>query len=70
MEKVYVQSSNVEAVGYEQDSQTLRIWFHNGTSYEYSGVSQLEYEGLRDATSVGSYLHQNIKGQYPYVKVE
>jgi hypothetical protein len=69
MEKEYVQSSNLEAVGYDEDTQTLRVWFLNGFVYDYSGVGQMEYEALRDAPSVGSYLHQNIKGQYPYEKV-
>ncbi|WP_436417597.1 KTSC domain-containing protein [Petrimonas sulfuriphila] len=69
MEKEYVQSSNIEAVGYDEDTETLRVWFLNGSVYDYTGVGQLEYEALRDAPSVGSYLHQNIKGQYPYEKV-
>ena len=69
IEKVFVSSSNVEAVGYDEDSQILRVWFLNGSVYDYKGVSQLEFEGLRDAPSVGSYLHRNIKGQYSYEKV-
>lgn len=69
IEKEYVSSSNIEAVGYDGDSQILRIWFLNGSTYDYSGVGSMEYEALRDAPSVGSYLHQNIKGQYPYEKV-
>lgn len=69
IDKVFVSSSNVEAVGYDEDTQTLRVWFINGSVYDYSGVSQPEFEGLRDAPSVGSYLHRNIKGQYPYEKV-
>ena len=69
IEKVHVSSSNVEAVGYDQDSQTLRIWFLNGSVYDYSGVGQMEFDALRDAPSVGSYLARNIKGSYPYDKV-
>ncbi|MES2429381.1 MAG: KTSC domain-containing protein [Bacteroidota bacterium] len=69
IEKQYITSSNIEAVGYDEDSQTLRIWFLNGSVYDYSGVGIMEFEGLRDAPSLGSYLYQNIKGQYPYEKV-
>jgi hypothetical protein len=68
IEKEFVSSSNIEAVGYHEESQTLRVWFLNGSIYDYSGVGLMEYEALRDAPSVGSYLHQNIKGQYPYEK--
>lgn len=69
IEKEYVVSSNVEAVGYDEDTQTLRVWFINGSVYDYSGVGIMEYEGLKNAPSVGSYLHKNIKGQYAYQKV-
>lgn len=69
IEKDYVSSSNLEAIGYDEDTETLRVWFLNGTAYDYSGVGLMEYEALRDAPSVGSYLARNIKGQYPYEKV-
>lgn len=69
IEKVFVSSSNVEAVGYDEDTQTLRVWFLNGSVYDYSGVGIMEFEALKDAPSVGSYLARNIKGQYPYEKV-
>ena len=67
--KEYVSSSNVEAVGYDEDTQTLRVWFLNGSVYDYKGVSLMEYDGLKNAPSIGSYLHKNIKGQYSYEKV-
>lgn len=70
IEKEYVSSSNVEAIGYHEESETLRVWFLNGTTYDYSGVGMMEFEALRDAPSVGSYLARNIKGSYPYEKVE
>lgn len=69
IEKNYVSSSNVEAVGYDEESETLRVWFLNGTAYDYAGVNNMEYEALRNAPSVGSYLARNIKGAYPYEKV-
>lgn len=69
IEKNFVSSSNVEAVGYDEATQTVRVWFLNGSVYDYGNVNILEYEALRDAPSVGSYLHRNFKGQYPYQKV-
>lgn len=67
--KNYINSSNVEAIGYDEDSQTVRVWFLNGSIYDYSGVNSVEYNALKVAPSVGSYLHRNFKGQYPYEKV-
>ena len=61
--KHFVSSSNVDAVGYDEGSQTVRVWFLDGSVYDYRNVNILEYEALRDAPSVGSYLHRNYKGQ-------
>jgi hypothetical protein len=69
IDKIYVSSSNVEAIGYDEDTETLRVWFLNGSVYDYSGVGIMEFEALREAPSVGSYLARNIKGQYPYEKI-
>ncbi|MDE1168501.1 MAG: KTSC domain-containing protein [Pseudomonas sp.] len=69
MERSPVSSSNVESVGYEEDSETLEIEFKNGTLYQYFDVPQSVFDGLRSADSVGGYLAQNIKGVYRYSRV-
>jgi len=67
--KNYVTSSNVEAIGYDESSNTLRVWFLNGSVYDYLNVPSIEYNALSNAPSIGSYLARNIKGVYPYSKV-
>lgn len=69
IEKYYVSSSNVEAIGYNPDSQILRVWYLNGSIYDYLNVPQIEFDGLQSAPSVGSYLSRSIKGSYSYQKV-
>lgn len=69
-EMIPVSSSNVESVGYEETTETVYVRFLNGSLYIYKGVSKFEYENLRDAPSVGSYLHRNFKNVYPYEKIE
>ena len=69
IEKIFVTSSNVEAIGYDEASSTLRVWFLNGGVYEYMNVPLIEYNALLNAPSIGSYLARNIKGVYPYIKV-
>jgi hypothetical protein len=69
IEKQYVSSSNVEALGYDEETQTLRVWFLTGSIYEYANVSQVEFEALFYAPSIGAYFNRNIKNSYPYVKV-
>lgn len=69
MEMTRVESSNIEQVGYEEESETLQVEFKNGGMYQYFDVPQHVYEELRDADSVGKYLAYSIKGIYRYSKV-
>lgn len=61
-----VNSSNIAAVGYDADNQTVFVQFLNGSTYVYKGVPEHEFENLRTAPSVGSYLNRNFKNVYPY----
>lgn len=70
MEMQPVESSNLAAVGYNSNNQTLRIRFNDGSLYEYSGVPNSIYNGLLSAPSKGRYFDQNIKkAGYPYTKI-
>ena len=69
MEKTPVISSNVESVGYDEDSATLEIEFKNGATYQYFDVPENVFTELRDADSVGGYLAARIKGAYRYSKI-
>lgn len=69
IEMIPIISSNVESIGYDEGTQTLRIKFLTGTIYEYKNVPIMEFEQLKNATSVGSYLNRNIARNYPYEKV-
>lgn len=68
LEKQFVSSSNIEALGYDAETQILRIWFTTGTVYDYANVPQIEFEALKTAPSIGAYFNRNIKGAYPYNK--
>lgn len=70
VEMIQVSSSNVESIGYDEQQQVLYVRFLNGSLYIYKGVNTYEFEGLRDAPSIGSYLHRNIKNVYPYERIE
>ncbi len=66
---IAVVSSNVESIGYDEGTQTLRVRFLNGSEYDYKNVPVMEFEQLKNAQSVGSYMNRNIKGSYAYEKV-
>lgn len=70
IDMVRVSSSNVDSIGYDDATQTLRIDFLNGTAYIYKGVPRVEFDGLQSAPSIGSYLHRNIKNMYPYERIQ
>jgi hypothetical protein len=58
-------SSNVDSIGYDEETQILRVRFLKGGLYEYRNVPPNEFVQLRNASSVGSYLARNIKSNYP-----
>lgn len=64
-----VSSSNIAAIGYDEQHETVHVQFLNGTEYIYKGVPQHEYVGLLNAPSVGSYLNRNFKNYYPYERI-
>ena len=69
MDRQPVRSSNIRSVGYEEVARMLEVEFHSGGVYRYSGVPEMVYRCLMRAVSKGSYFHQHIKDQYPFVRV-
>jgi len=65
-----VKSSNVDAVGYDPASRKMHIRFKNGGTYCYHDVPQDKHAALIAAPSVGSFVHQNIRGIHKHSKVE
>lgn len=70
MEMIQVDSSNIIKLGYDEENQIVYVRFLNNTLYSYKGVSQMEFDGLLNAPSIGSYLHRNFKNVYAYERIE
>ena len=68
MELIPVESSMIEAVGYDADTRTLRVVFNGGKIYTYERVPPEEFEGLLAAESKGRYMRDCIIDCYPYYK--
>lgn len=64
-----VSSSNLRSVGYDSETSTLEVEFHNGGVYQYLGVPEHVYQGLLSAGSKGGYLNDRIKDRYRYRKI-
>mgnify|MGYP001561616820 CR=1 FL=1 len=63
-------STLIQALGYDPDTATLGVQFHDGAVYHYQHVTPAVYAGLLGATSLGSHFGQFIRGQYIAVKQE
>lgn len=57
-------SSQVAFCGYCPKTKVLRVEFNSGGAYHYHDVPKSAWQGMEKATSVGSHMHQHIKGQY------
>ena len=63
-----IESSAIQAIGYNPDSQKLYILFHESGVYRYNNVPPTLFEELQHAQSVGKFFSQYIKPhkiQYP-----
>ncbi len=64
-----VESSMIQAVGYDENTEILEVVFNSGKTYYYSEVPQEVYEGLLSADSKGSYMQYAVVDCYPYRQV-
>lgn len=70
MELVYVDSSNVDQIGYDADEREAHVIFKNGRRYVYSDVSQETWEQFQNAPSKGTFVHAELRAKrYPYREV-
>jgi hypothetical protein len=71
MEMKKVESSNIEAIGWEDE--VLEIKFKKGGLYRYSGVPELVWKAFVGADSKGKFFHGRIRPKqhdYKYEKVK
>ena len=66
MDRQPVASSNVSAVGYDSQTQTLEVEFQSSWVYQYYGVPDNVHDQMMQATSKGKFLNMYIKNRYPY----
>ena len=59
-----IKSSQIYAIGYDQDSQTLEVEFPEGEIWQYQAVPSAVFQGFEMASSKGKYYSQKIKGKY------
>ena len=69
MDYIYVTSSNVTAIAYDEPSATLAV-VYGAAEYHYFNVPISIFDGIRTSGSVGGYIDQNVKkAGYAYTRV-
>ena len=65
MDLQFVESSMIQAFGYDEDNETLLVIFNSGKTYQYSEVPKDTYEELLASDSKGSYMRSFVIDCYP-----
>ena len=65
-----LKSSNIAAIGYDEDQGELHVAFKSGTVYAYAGVEKAIHQKTLDAPSVGKFVSAEIVGKFSSRKLE
>jgi hypothetical protein len=68
-EMQYVDSSNVEAIGYDPEGREIYVRFLNGGTYAYGEATEALYAEFVAAPSIGSFVNRVLKTGHPYRRV-
>lgn len=63
---IFVDSSNIDQIGYDAAQMELHVIFKGGSLYVYSDVPAEVFDELQIAGSKGRYLNLRVKGVYNY----
>lgn len=64
IDRLPVDSSNIDSIGYAEDRQILAIAFKSGSIFHYRGVPMGVFEAFGAAPSRGSFFVKEIKGKF------
>ncbi len=56
MNRQFVQSSDLQSIGYDQNTNVLEVEFKSGGIYQYFKVPESIYVGLVNASSKGTCI--------------
>lgn len=70
MDMIYVDSTSLDQIGFDDGNREVHVVFKNGERYVYADVSQEVWDDFRNATSKGTFLNRELKAKgYPYRKI-
>lgn len=63
----YVDSTSIEAIGYDEVAQELHVTFvKTGRTYVYFSVERWVFDELMQSNSKGTYVNQHIVDNYDF----
>jgi len=62
-------STVVAAFTYDAPKSILNVVYVSGKVYAYKNVPEQVYLDMKEAFSKGTFLNENIKGKFPYKKL-
>jgi hypothetical protein len=69
-EMIFVDSSNIEAIGYESSTMELHVRFSkSGKTYVYYSVEEHVHSEFMQSDSKGSFLNSRIKHNYQFAEL-
>lgn len=72
IERVKVESSQIESVGYDPEKSVLDVEFRGGSVYRYDHVPFELFDALMKSESKGKFFGQSIKAHpvhFPFTKI-
>jgi hypothetical protein len=66
---VAVDSSNIDKIGYREETHSLRVLFSSGQLWEYVDVPSDEHRNFMAASSKGRYFNECIRRVYEGRKI-
>lgn len=70
VEMTYVDSSNIDQIGYDETESEVHVIFKKSGYYVYSEVNPEVWENFRNADSKGVFLNEEFKKKaYPCRKL-
>ncbi|MDR3488783.1 MAG: KTSC domain-containing protein [Bradyrhizobium sp.] len=65
-----VKSSNIKAIGYDDETGAMHVTFKSGDTYAYAGVEKAIYLQAFDAASVGRFVASDVVAKFKARKLE
>ena len=69
MNMIKINAGKLRAIGYDAKARTLQVELDDGSTLQYSGVSEDLYRRLRSSGSAWSFYRDNIEEEFPAKRV-